>query len=111
MWHVLNSAGIERFPQYQFDMVRLGIGIYGISALPGVRLDPVASLKVKVLQVKKLRPGAHLPGDGDAAVGRHDLDRHTGLWVAHHVGVQNAVPWAMPTESTGIWAAGPQASV
>ncbi len=54
MWHVLNSAGIERFPQYQFDMVRLGIGIYGISALPGVKLKPVASLKVKVLQVKQL---------------------------------------------------------
>ena len=40
--HILNSAGIERFPQYQFDMVRLGIGIYGISALPGVQLAPVA---------------------------------------------------------------------
>ena len=33
MYHILNSAGIERFPQYQFDMVRLGIGIYGVSAL------------------------------------------------------------------------------
>ena len=41
--------------------------------------------------LKKLRPGAHLPGDGDAAVGRHDLDRHTGLGVAPEVGVQNAV--------------------
>ena len=57
MRHILNSAGIERFPQYQYDMVRLGIGIYGISALPGVRLSPVASLKVKVLQVKQLGAG------------------------------------------------------
>jgi alanine racemase len=54
MWHILNSAGIERFPEYQFDMVRLGIGIYGISALPGVQLAPVASLKCKVLQIKTL---------------------------------------------------------
>ena len=54
MRHILNSAGIERFPQYQFDMVRLGIGIYGISALPDVHLSSVASLKVKVLQVKRL---------------------------------------------------------
>lgn len=38
MWHVLNSAGIERFSAHQHDMVRLGIGIYGISALPGVKL-------------------------------------------------------------------------
>ena len=76
MWHVLNSAGIERFPQYQFDMVRLGIGIYGISALPGVRLDPVASLKVKVLQVKKLRPG-----DGTIGSGRRG-HRHLGCGAA-----------------------------
>ena len=57
MRHILNSAGIERFPQYQYDMVRLGIGIYGISALPGKKLSPVASLKVKILQVKRLGEG------------------------------------------------------
>lgn len=64
MWHVLNSAGIERFPQFQHDMVRLGIGIYGISALPDVHLSPVASLKVKVLQIKTLT-------DGTIGYGRH----------------------------------------
>ena len=57
MRHILNSAGIERFPEYQFDMVRLGIGIYGISALPDKKLSPVASLKCKILQIKKLGPG------------------------------------------------------
>lgn len=57
MRHILNSAGIERFSEYQFDMVRLGIGIYGISALPGKKLAPVASLKCKILQIKKLGPG------------------------------------------------------
>ena len=66
MWHILNSAGIERFSQYQFDMVRLGIGIYGISALPDVRLSPVASLKVKILQIKTLSPE-----DGTIGYGRH----------------------------------------
>ena len=57
MRHILNSAGIERFPDYQYDMVRLGIGIYGISALPKVKLAPVASLKVKILQIKHLTAG------------------------------------------------------
>ena len=57
MRHILNSAGIERFPEHQYDMVRLGIGIYGISALPDVRLSPIASLKCKVLQIKHLREG------------------------------------------------------
>ena len=66
MWHILNSAGIERFPQYQFDMVRLGIGIYGISALPGVKLAPVASLKCKILPIKHLKPE-----DGTVGYGRH----------------------------------------
>ena len=66
MWHILNSAGIERFPQYQFDMVRLGIGIYGISALPGVQRAPVASLKCKILQIKHLKPE-----DGTVGYGRH----------------------------------------
>ena len=66
MYHILNSAGIERFPQYQYDMVRLGIGIYGISSLPGVRLSPVASLKVKVLQIKELGPL-----DGTIGYGRY----------------------------------------
>lgn len=65
MWHILNSAGIERFTRFQHDMVRLGIGIYGISALPDVKLAPVASLKVKVLQIKELQPG-----DGTIGYGR-----------------------------------------
>ena len=65
MYHILNSAGIERFPQYQFDMVRLGIGIYGVSAIPGVRLAPVASFKCKILQIKHLRPE-----DGTIGYGR-----------------------------------------
>ena len=66
LYHILNSAGIERFPQYQFDMVRLGIGIYGVSAIPGNHLSPVASFKCKVLQVKEL-----MPGDGTIGYGRH----------------------------------------
>ena len=77
MYHVLNSAGIERFPQYHFDMVRLGIGIYGISALPDVRLTPVASLKCKVLQVKTLHPE-----DGTIGYGRHGRVAPEGTTIA-----------------------------
>ena len=66
LYHILNSAGIERFPQFQFDMVRLGIGIYGVSALPGNHLSTVASFKCKILQIKTLRPG-----DGTIGYGRH----------------------------------------
>lgn len=73
--HILNSAGIERFTRYQFDMVRLGIGIYGISALPGVELGPVASLKVKILQVKELH-------EGTIGYGRHGIVSPEGTRIA-----------------------------
>ncbi len=52
MKHTLNSAGIERFPQYQSDMVRLGIGLYGISAVDKHALRNVATLKTTILQIK-----------------------------------------------------------
>ncbi len=77
MLHILNSAGIERFPQFQHDMVRLGIGIYGISALPGVKLSPVASLKCKILQIKHLRPE-----DGTIGYGRHGQIAPEGTVIA-----------------------------
>ena len=77
MLHILNSAGIERFPQFQHDMVRLGIGIYGISALPGVKLSPVASLKCKILQIKHLRPE-----DGTIGYGRHGMISPEGTTIA-----------------------------
>ena len=77
LYHILNSAGIERFPQYQFDMVRLGIGIYGVSAIPGNRLCPVASFKCKILQVKPLKPS-----DGTIGYGRRGKIAEDGTVIA-----------------------------
>ena len=77
MYHILNSAGIERFPQYQFDMVRLGIGIYGVSALPDVNLCPAASFKCKILQIKSLKQS-----DGTIGYGRHGKISPEGTVIA-----------------------------
>ena len=57
--HILNSAGIVRFPQYQFDMVRLGISLYGFSSIPEVQphLQNVATLKTVITQVKRIAAG------------------------------------------------------
>lgn len=57
--HILNTAGISRFPQYQFDMVRLGIGLYGV---PTCKADmdallPVVSLKTTINQIKQIPAG------------------------------------------------------
>lgn len=54
--HILNSAGIERFPEYQFEMVRLGIGLYGVSSA-GFPLQPIGILKSTVSQVRQVMPG------------------------------------------------------
>lgn len=57
--HALNSAGIVAFPAYQFDMVRLGIGLYGVEVTGrfGNALQPISILKTTISQVKILDPG------------------------------------------------------
>ncbi len=57
--HILNSAGISRFPEYQFDMIRLGIGLYGISPLPEEerKLQNIGTLKTTITQIKQLKSG------------------------------------------------------
>ena len=55
--HILNSAGIERFPEAQFDMVRLGIGLHGISAVDASKLRQTASLRSIILQIKNIPAG------------------------------------------------------
>lgn len=52
--HILNSAGIERFPEAEFDMVRLGIGLYGISAVDISKLEVVSTLRSTIVQIKDI---------------------------------------------------------
>ena len=54
--HICNSAGIERFTDYQFDMCRLGIGLYGFS-FAGAKLRNVCSLETTILSVKTVKAG------------------------------------------------------
>jgi alanine racemase len=55
--HVLNTSGVSRLPNYQFDMVRVGIGLYGFdAALAEGELQTVATLKTTVSQIKQLQP-------------------------------------------------------
>lgn len=55
--HVLNSAGIERFADAQFDMVRLGLGLYGVSASGQTGLKNVTTLKTTILQIQQVPKG------------------------------------------------------
>jgi Alr-MurF fusion protein len=59
LYHLLNSPGILRMPHYQFDMVRLGIGLYGINPTTekATNLKAVATLKTEISQLHTLEPG------------------------------------------------------
>ena len=57
--HVLNTAGISAFPHARFDMVRLGIGLYGISPDESIQphLENVSTMKSSISQIKTIGPG------------------------------------------------------
>ena len=55
--HLLNTSGISRHPSLQFDMVRMGIGLYGIDSANVLELKEVSTLKTSVAQIKHLMPG------------------------------------------------------
>lgn len=58
--HVLNSAGILRYPQYHYDMARLGIGLYGANTLPPEIEKPLAvvsTLRTVIIAIRNYEPG------------------------------------------------------
>ena len=88
--HICNSAGIERFPEAQYDMCRLGLGLYGINPIDNSVLHNVSTLKTIILQIHNVpkeetvgysRKG-YLERDSRIAaipIGYADgLDRHLG---------------------------------
>lgn len=59
MLHILNTSGIYNYPEAQYDMVRLGIGLYGVGNDPEERkqLRNVGTLKTVILQMKTVLRG------------------------------------------------------
>lgn len=56
--HVLNSSGIVRFPEFHYELVRLGIGMYGVGPVAvDLPLIPAHTLKATVIQIKKMNKG------------------------------------------------------
>ncbi|MEG2573676.1 MAG: alanine racemase, partial [Bacteroides sp.] len=93
--HICNTAGIERFPGAQFDMVRLGLGLYGINPIDNSVIHNVSTLKTTILQIRDVpkedtvgysRKG-HLTRDSRIAaipIGYADgLNRHLGCGHAY----------------------------
>lgn len=88
--HICNSAGIEHFPEYQMDMVRLGLGLYGVDSRTNKTLSNVSTLRTTILQIHNVPAGesvgysrrTFLTRDSRIAsipIGYADgLDRHLG---------------------------------
>jgi alanine racemase len=55
--HLANSSGIFRHPNLQYNMVRLGIGLYGVDSANGteLHLQPVATLKTTIAQIRTVK--------------------------------------------------------
>ncbi|MBQ9138152.1 MAG: alanine racemase [Alistipes sp.] len=88
--HAAASAAIVRFPEAHFDMVRLGLGMYGYGYEHNDNLEPVSTLRTRIVQIRTLEAGQSV-GYGRAGVltrtsriatipvGYADgLDRHLG---------------------------------
>ena len=73
--HIANSAGIFRHPNLQFDMVRLGIGLYGIDSADEhiLKLEPVATLRSTVAQIRKVKAGQSIGYNRKGKVDRDSL--------------------------------------
>jgi len=69
--HILSSSGIIRFPQYQFEMVRPGIGMYGFGNFDGLNLRIAGRYKTRISQIKRIRAGEPV-GYGCADVSDND---------------------------------------
>jgi Alr-MurF fusion protein len=71
--HILNSAGVVRFPDSQMDMIRLGIGLYGVEAsgLQQGNIETVGTLKTIISQIKEVKAGESI---GYSRKGKADKD-------------------------------------
>ncbi|QKZ13462.1 bifunctional UDP-N-acetylmuramoyl-tripeptide:D-alanyl-D-alanine ligase/alanine racemase [Spirosoma sp. KUDC1026] len=97
MRHLLNSAGIVRFPEFRLDMVRLGIGLYGVesSQLESAMVRPAGTLKTVISQIKTIPAGEsvgysrrgildHVARIATLAIGYADgYDRRLGNGIGH----------------------------
>lgn len=55
--HICNSAGIERFPERHLEMVRLGLGLYGINSQTGETIHNISTLRTTILQIHDVKAG------------------------------------------------------
>ena len=91
MRHICNSAGIVRHPDLQHDMVRLGLGLYGVDASHTLqnKLHQTSTLKTTIAQVR------HIPAGDNIGYGHHTLARHDMRIATICIGYADGYPRAL----------------
>ncbi|MDR2801973.1 MAG: bifunctional UDP-N-acetylmuramoyl-tripeptide:D-alanyl-D-alanine ligase/alanine racemase [Prevotellaceae bacterium] len=105
--HILNSAGISRFSEAQFDMVRLGIGLYGIGAneTEQQHLQNISVLKTVISQIKHLSAGETVGYNRN-----HKVIREMRIGIIP-IGYADGLPRRFGNGKGSVWLHGKQAPV
>lgn len=102
--HICNSAGIERFSQYQFDMCRLGIGLYGFS-FAGAKLHNVCTLETTILSVKTVKAGETI------GYGRHTMLKEDRVIAVIPIGYADGFDRRFSNYGGEVWVRGKRCPV
>lgn len=100
--HIANSAGAIRHPHMQLDMVRLGIGLYGVDSASSGRLtlQTVASLKSTVAQIKKVKAGESV------SYNRKGVAQRDSLIATIRLGYADGYPRRLGNGAGRVWIKG-----
>lgn len=103
--HIANSSAIQRNPEAQLDMVRLGMGMYGGGTSNQLQLEPVAILTSTIAQIRKV-PAGNTIGYGRSAV----VNRDTRVAVIN-IGYADGFSRKLGNGIGEVWVAGRLAKV
>ena len=102
--HIANTSGISRHPSLQMDMVRLGIGLYGIDN-HSKNLTEVSTLRSTVAQIKKLKKGETV------SYGRRGLLKRDSVIATVRIGYADGYPRTLSNGAGRIWVNGKLAPI
>jgi alanine racemase len=95
--HAANTAGILRHRHLHYDMVRLGIGLFGTGATPGIALQPATRLLTTVAQVKQVNAGESV------GYGRHAMLSRNSTIATVRIGYADGYRRAMGNGTGSMW--------
>jgi len=103
MRHILNTSGIVRFPEHQYDMVRIGIGLYGIRTLDDGSEDalmPVSALRSIIISIKEW------PAGTTVGYGRHGVLQRASRIATVNIGYADGFDRHFGNGKVNMWVGG-----